>query len=79
MEKILNLVERVNFAARQTYNIIVLGDVEDVVCAKRWVVKNRGSNVELGYISRDVKSEGTYTISTCQYLAQKLSFNGVSE
>ncbi|CAB3986056.1 Hypothetical predicted protein [Paramuricea clavata] len=59
LEKVFKLVERVNFATRQTYNVIVVGTVEDIVSAKGWIAINRGSIAEIGYISRsNVKSSG---------------------
>ncbi|CAB4042784.1 Hypothetical predicted protein, partial [Paramuricea clavata] len=59
LQKVVCLVERTNFGVRQTYNLVLIGDVETVVQCKKWFNKNRSKNVEMGFLHCDnVKPSG---------------------
>lgn len=51
MERVLSLVERVNFGVTRLYNIAIVGTVEEIIYLKSWMISSRGSNIEVGYFS----------------------------
>lgn len=42
-------MERLNFGVRNIYNIVIIGDVEEIVAVANWVREKRGKALEIGY------------------------------
>ena len=64
MERVLGVIERVNFGVTQLYNIAIVGTVDDIINLKSWMVANRGSSTEVGYFNwNDGSSSGKSDIN----------------